>query len=89
MPSDRLADVISSLSRALSEENAHIGFARLLKSDKLDIAAAEDRFGLSARSRYHCCTCAGKMKVVSAITMQTFRDGWRIAGGDNGCRSWR
>ena len=60
MPSDRLADVISSLSRALSEENAPIGFARLLRIGQARHCRCRRPVCRSGKraSRYHRCTCA-------------------------------
>ena len=79
MPSDRLADVISSLSRALSEGKRAYWICPLVEeSDKLDIAAAEDRFAAlaSALPNITVVLAHGKMKAGERDSaMQAFRDG--------------
>ena len=79
MPSDRLADVISSLSRALSEGKRAYWICPLVEeSDKLDIAAAEDRFAAlaSALPDITVVLAHGKMKASERDSaMQAFRDG--------------
>ena len=79
MPSDRLADVISSLSRALSEGKRAYWICPLVEeSDKLDIAAAEDRFATlaSALPDINVVLAHGKMKASERDSaMQAFRDG--------------
>ena len=79
MPSDRLADVISSLSRALSEGKRAYWICPLVEeSDKLDIAAAEDRFAAlaSALPDITVVLAHGKMKASERDgAMQAFRDG--------------
>ena len=79
MPSDRLGDVISSLSRALSEGKRAYWICPLVEeSDKLDIAAAEDRFAAlaSALPNITVALAHGKMKAGERDSaMQAFRDG--------------
>jgi ATP-dependent DNA helicase RecG len=79
MPSDRLADVISSLSRPLSEGKRAYWICPLVEeSDKLDIAAAEDRFAAlaSALPNITVVLAHGKMKAGERDSaMQAFRDG--------------
>ena len=79
MPSDRLADVISSLSRALSEGKRAYWICPLVEeSDKLDIAAAEDRFAALAKALPDITVVLahGKMKASERDSaMQAFRDG--------------
>ncbi|MDC0649652.1 ATP-dependent DNA helicase RecG [Alphaproteobacteria bacterium] len=79
LPSDRLGDVISSLARALSEGKRAYWICPLVEeSDKLDIAAAEDRFAALARALPDITVALahGKMKAGERDSaMQAFRDG--------------
>ncbi|MDC6458207.1 ATP-dependent DNA helicase RecG [Alphaproteobacteria bacterium] len=79
LPSDRLGDVISSLGRALSEGKRAYWICPLVEeSDKLDIAAAEDRFTALARALPDITVALahGKMKAGERDSaMQAFRDG--------------
>ena len=79
LPSDRLDDVISSLCRALSEGKRAYWICPLVEeSDKLDIAAAEDRFAAlaSALPDITVALAHGKMKAGERDSaMQAFRDG--------------
>ena len=79
LPSDRLGNVISSLGRALGEGKRAYWICPLVEeSDKLDIAAAEDRFAALARALPHITVALahGKMKAGERDSaMQAFRDG--------------
>ena len=79
LPSDRLGDVISSLGRALGEGKRAYWICPLVEeSDKLDIAAAEDRFAALARALPDVTVALahGKMKAGERDSaMQAFRDG--------------
>ena len=79
LPSDRLGDVISSLGRALGEGKCAYWICPLVEeSDKLDIAAAEDRFAALARALPDVTVALahGKMKAGERDSaMQAFRDG--------------
>ena len=79
LPSDRLGDVISSLGRALGEGKRAYWICPLVEeSDKLDIAAAEDRFAALARALPDITVALahGKMKAGERDSaMQAFRDG--------------
>ena len=79
LPSDRLGDVISSLGRALSEGKRAYWICPLVEeSDKLDIAAAEERFAALARALPDVTVALahGKMKAGERDSaMQAFRDG--------------
>ncbi len=79
LPSDRLGDVISSLDRALCKGNRAYWICPLVEeSDKLDIAAAEDRFAALARALPNITVALahGKMKASERDSaMQAFRDG--------------
>ncbi|MFL2844972.1 MAG: ATP-dependent DNA helicase RecG [Candidatus Puniceispirillaceae bacterium] len=79
LPSDRLGDVISSLCRALNEGKRAYWICPLVEeSDKLDIAAAEDRFAalVSALPDITVALAHGKMKAGERDSaMQAFRDG--------------
>ncbi|MDA8730194.1 ATP-dependent DNA helicase RecG [Alphaproteobacteria bacterium] len=79
LPSDRLGDVISSLGRALGEGKRAYWICPLVEeSDKLDIAAAEDRFTALARAlpNITIALAHGKMKAGERDSaMQAFRDG--------------
>ncbi len=79
LPSDRLGDVISSLCRALNEGKRAYWICPLVEeSDKLDIAAAEDRFAAlaSALPDITVALAHGKMKAGERDNaMQAFRDG--------------
>ena len=79
LPSDRLGDVISSLGRALGEGKRAYWICPLVEeSDKLDIAAAEDRFTALARAlpNIMIALAHGKMKAGERDSaMQAFRDG--------------
>ena len=79
LPSDRLGDVISSLGRALGEGKRAYWICPLVEeSDKLDIAAAEDRFTALARALPDITVALahGKMKAGERDSaMQAFRDG--------------
>ena len=79
LPSNRLGDVISSLCRALSEGKRAYWICPLVEeSDKLDIAAAEDRFAAlaSALPNINVALAHGKMKARERDNaMQAFRDG--------------
>ena len=79
LPSDRLGDVISSLGRALDEGKRAYWICPLVEeSDKLDIAAAEDRFATLARALPDITVALahGKMKAGERDSaMQAFRNG--------------
>ena len=79
LPSDRLGDVIASLGRALDEGKRAYWICPLVEeSDKLDIAAAEDRFATLARAlpAITVALAHGKMKAGDRDSaMQAFRDG--------------
>ena len=79
LPSDRLGDVISSLGRALGKGKRAYWICPLVEeSDKLDIAAAEDRFAALARALPNITVALahGKMKAGERYSaMQAFRDG--------------
>ena len=79
LPSDRLGDVISSLGHALGEGKRAYWICPLVEeSDKLDIAAAEDRFAALARALPNITVALahGKMKAGERDSaMQAFRDG--------------
>ena len=79
LPSDRLGDVIASLGRALDEGKRAYWICPLVEeSDKLDIAAAEDRFATLARAlpAITVALAHGKMKAGERDSaMQAFRDG--------------
>ena len=79
LPSNRLGDVISSLCRALSKGKRAYWICPLVEeSDKLDIAAAEDRFAAlaSALPNINVALAHGKMKARERDNaMQAFRDG--------------
>ena len=79
LPSDRLGDVIASLGRALDEGKRAYWICPLVEeSDKLDIAAAEDRFATLTRAlpAITVALAHGKMKAGDRDSaMQAFRDG--------------
>jgi ATP-dependent DNA helicase RecG len=79
LPSDRLGDVISSLGRALDKGKRAYWICPLVEeSDKLDIAAAEDRFAALTRALPDVTVALahGKMKTGERDgAMQAFRDG--------------
>ena len=79
LPSDRLGDVISSLGRALGAGKRAYWICPLVEeSDKLDIAAAEDRFAALARALPDITVALahGKMKAGERDSaMQAFRNG--------------
>ena len=79
LPSDRLGDVVSGLGRALGEGKRAYWICPLVEeSDKLDIAAAEDRFAALARAlpAASVALAHGKMKAGDRDSaMQAFRDG--------------
>ncbi|MBO79742.1 MAG: ATP-dependent DNA helicase RecG [Gammaproteobacteria bacterium] len=79
LPSDRLGDVISSLGRALGKGKRAYWICPLVEeSDKLDIAAAEDRFAALARALPNITVALahGKMRAGERYSaMQAFRDG--------------
>ena len=79
LPSDRLGDVISSLGRALGAGKRAYWICPLVEeSDKLDIAAAEDRFAALAHALPDITVALahGKMKAGERDSaMQAFRNG--------------
>ena len=79
LPSDRLGDVISNLGRALGAGKCAYWICPLVEeSDKLDIAAAEDRFATLARALPDITVALahGKMKAGERDSaMQAFRNG--------------
>ena len=79
MPSDRLNDVIAGLARAFSEGKRAYWICPLVEeSDKLDIAAAKDRYAALEHILPNVCVTLahGKMKAGERDTaMQAFRDG--------------
>lgn len=79
LPSDRLGDVISNLGRALGDGKRAYWICPLVEeSDKLDIAAAEDRFAALVRALPDVTVqlAHGKMKAGERDhAMQAFRDG--------------
>ena len=79
LPSDRLGDVISSLGRALGAGKRAYWICPLVEeSDKLDIAAAEDRFAALAHTLPDITVALahGKMKAGERDSaMQAFRNG--------------
>ncbi|MDA8873423.1 ATP-dependent DNA helicase RecG [Alphaproteobacteria bacterium] len=79
LPNDRLGDVISSLGRALGAGKRAYWICPLVEeSDKLDIAAAEDRFAALAHALPDITVALahGKMKAGERDSaMQAFRNG--------------
>ncbi len=79
LPNDRLDEVIAGLVRALGEGKRAYWICPLVEeSDKLDIAAAEDRYAALGRALPNICIALahGKMKASARDTaMQAFRDG--------------
>ncbi len=79
MPNDRLHDVIEGLARALRMGKRAYWICPLVEeSDKLDIAAAENRYAMleHALPDIRITLAHGKMKAADRdIAMQSFRDG--------------
>ena len=79
LPIDRLGEVIEGLRRALGDGKRAYWICPLVEeSDKLDIAAAEDRYASLERAlpEYTVALAHGKMKVdIRDSAMKKFRDG--------------
>ena len=79
LPNDRLGEVIEGLRRALGDGKRAYWICPLVEeSDKLDIAAAEDRHASLVRALPDCTVALahGKMKTdMRDAAMQAFRDG--------------